>query len=85
MPANRPQPPSGSLFPRFPQADGTLAPATLLPGEYVIVALGPEDAARVMRHPEELKALSTKATRIALKEGDHPTIEVPVTMLAGNR
>ncbi len=85
MAANRPQPSSGSLYPRLPQADGTLAPVTLLPGEYVTVALGPEDAARVMRNADEMQTLSAKATRIALKEGDHPTIDVRISTLAGNR
>jgi len=76
---------AGLAFALAPRADGTLAPVARLPGEYVIVELGPDDVPRGMRNVDDLKAAAGGAMRITLKEGDERTIDVRVTPLSRER
>jgi hypothetical protein len=76
---------AGLAFALVPRADGTPAPVARLPGEYVIVALGPDDAPRGMRTVDDLKTAARGAMRVTLKEGDDRTVDVRVTELSRER
>jgi protocatechuate 3,4-dioxygenase beta subunit len=85
MPADAARWRSGATFALVPRADGTPAPVARLPGEYVILALGRDDATRGMRNVDELKAAAGGAMRITLKEGEERTVDVRVTTLPRER
>jgi hypothetical protein len=65
----------------MPSKDGVLELRPVVPGEYLIAALGLDDAIVVMADPTRIEALASVATRVTLAEGRNEMLELKLTAL----
>ena len=61
--------------------DGVLSLGALLPGDYLVAAVAPDVGASVFGNAERLEALAGVATRLTLRAGDEPILDLPAATL----
>ncbi|HXW05795.1 MAG TPA: carboxypeptidase-like regulatory domain-containing protein [Vicinamibacterales bacterium] len=73
---------TANLFPEAPiSTEGVMPLGTLLPGEYFVAALSPQDRHLLFLEPERLEDLARVADRVTFGEGDRQTLDVRVRKL----
>lgn len=61
--------------------DGYLEMGAILPGEYLIAALTPQEAIMVELEDSRLEQFAAIATRVSFAPGDRPTLDLPLVRL----
>lgn len=65
--------------------NGILELGAFVPGDYLVVALPDEDAFAAMRSSAGADTLETVATRVILRAGEEPTLDLPLSALPPKR
>jgi hypothetical protein len=74
-----------AIIPGTPSADGALKLGAMLPGDYFVAALSPEDLVVLIRDRGRLDAVASIGTNVTLRTDDTRTIELRLAKLPEKR